>query len=172
MSQSVRSRRSRQSVPPGSHVDSSCRSGQLVFKHISENEHWLLESILNQEKERIDVTQLKESRMYTALSFASFKNHYHCFKIIYKHALNYNLAGGEAIAGQECTTDAQKAQFKQKQAKAIRDWVNMPTDERFTALHFSTYHGNSELIKIMVEEMQADFLVKNVYGANVLHIAA
>ena len=48
----------------------------------------------------------------------------------------------------------------------------MPTDERFTALHFSTYHGNSELIKIMVEEMQADFMVKNVYGANVLHIAA
>ena len=58
----------------------------------------MLELILNQEKERIDVTQLKESRMYTALSFASFKNHYHCFKIIYKHALKYNLAGGEAIA--------------------------------------------------------------------------
>ena len=54
----------------------------------------------------------------------------------------------------------------------MRDWVNMPTDERFTALHFSTYHGNTELIKIMVEEMQADYQVKNVYGANVLHIAA
>ena len=48
----------------------------------------------------------------------------------------------------------------------------MPTDEKFTALHFSTYHGNIELIRIIVEEMQANFETKNVYGANVLHIAA
>ena len=54
----------------------------------------------------------------------------------------------------------------------MRDWVNTPTDEKFTALHFSTYHGNTELIRIMVEEMQADYQLKNVYGANVLHIAA
>ena len=48
----------------------------------------------------------------------------------------------------------------------------MPTDERFTALHFSTYHGNIELIRLMVEEMGADYTTKNVYGANVLHVAA
>lgn len=51
-------------------------------------------------------------------------------------------------------------------------WVNTPTDERFTALHFSTYHGNIELIRLMTEEMFADYTVKNVYGANVLHVAA
>lgn len=56
--------------------------------------------------------------------------------------------------------------------KQLSTWVNMPTDERFTALHFSTYHGNIELIKLMVEEMHADFNLKNVYGANVLHVAA
>jgi ankyrin repeat protein len=48
----------------------------------------------------------------------------------------------------------------------------MPTDERFSALHFSTYHGNIELIRLMVEEMGADYTTKNVYGANVLHVAA
>jgi ankyrin repeat protein len=48
----------------------------------------------------------------------------------------------------------------------------MPTDERFTALHFSTYHGNIDLIRMMTEEMGADFSIKNVYGANVLHVAA
>ena len=31
--------------------------------------------MLDQEKENIDVTKLKESRMYTALSFSAFKNH-------------------------------------------------------------------------------------------------
>ena len=91
--------------------------------------------------------------MYTALSFAAFKNHPHCFKAIYKHATQYNI------------------DIKQNK-QALRDWVNQPTDERFTALHFATYHGNFELIAIMVDEMGADIHAKNVYGANVLHIAA
>ena len=56
--------------------------------------------------------------------------------------------------------------------RAVQQWVNMPTDERFCSLHFSTYHGNFELIKFMVEEMGADYTTKNVYGANVLHVAA
>ena len=48
----------------------------------------------------------------------------------------------------------------------------MPTDERFTALHFVSYHGNLELIQILVGDMSADIEYKNTYGANVLHIAA
>ena len=52
------------------------------------------------------------------------------------------------------------------------NWINTPTDERFTALHFATYHGNMELIRLMVEEMAADIRIKNAYGANVLHVAA
>ena len=100
----------------------------------------------------MDVTALKESRMYTTLSFSAFKNHPQCFKIVYKHAKKYNL-------------DILNRQ-------ALQDWVNTPTDEKFTALHFATYHGNFELIQIMCDEMGANMFTKNVYGANVLHIAA
>lgn len=46
------------------------------------------------------------------------------------------------------------------------------TDEQFNALHFSTFHANFELIKILVEEMHIDITATNIYGANVLHIAA
>lgn len=46
------------------------------------------------------------------------------------------------------------------------------TDERFTALHFCSYHGNFELIKILCEEMDADVKIRNMYGAHVLHISA
>ena len=77
-------------------MDTACRVAQLVFKYISDNEHRSLETMLAQEADKIDVTQLKESRMYTALSFSAFKNHQQCFKIIYNHALKYNIAGGEA----------------------------------------------------------------------------
>lgn len=48
----------------------------------------------------------------------------------------------------------------------------MQTDEDFTALHFASFHGNFNIIKILVEKMFADFRVTNIYGANVLHIAA
>lgn len=54
----------------------------------------------------------------------------------------------------------------------IQTWVNAYTDEKFTALHFASYHGNFELIKLMIDEMGADVRVTNVYGANCLHIAA
>lgn len=97
MSQSHRSKKSRVSVPPGSVIDSANRAAQLVFKYISENDYRQLDTMLGQEKGNIDVTKLKESRMYTALSFAAFKNHQQCFKTIYNHAIRYNIAGGEKI---------------------------------------------------------------------------
>lgn len=56
--------------------------------------------------------------------------------------------------------------------KALQNWADLPTDEKFTAMHFSAYHGNFELIKLIVEEMKADINLKNVYGQNVLHISA
>ena len=40
---------------------------------------------------KFDITSLKESRMYTALSFAAFKNHPQCFKLIYRHAKEHNI---------------------------------------------------------------------------------
>ena len=82
-------------MPPGSVVDTTNRIAQLVFKYISDNEHRNLETMLAQEGAKVNITDLKESRMYTALSFAAFKNHQQCFKIVYQHALKYNIAGGE-----------------------------------------------------------------------------
>ena len=109
--------------------------------------------------------------MYTALSFAAFKNHQQCFKVVYNHALKYNIAGGEA-AFQAATTAVAQGDFSVRKNRETKQWINLPTDERFTALHFSTYHGNIDLIRIMVEEMGADYSMKNVYGANVLHVAS
>ena len=65
--------------------------------------------------------------MYTALSFAAFKNHTNCFKSVYRHAKNFNID-------------------VENNKEALMEWVNEPTDEKFTALHFATYHGNFELI--------------------------
>ena len=56
--------------------------------------------------------------------------------------------------------------------RVISSWVNWQTDEEFTALHFAVYHGNWEIIRTLVEDLGADIEAVNMYGANVLHIAA
>jgi hypothetical protein len=65
------------------------------------------------------------------LSFAAFKHHTHCFKILFNHGFRYNIPSGIDPA---------------MKLKYLKDWADRPTDEQFTALHFATYHGNMELI--------------------------
>ena len=77
--------------------------------------------------------------------------------MIYAHGCKYNLPLGPNL---------------EPTVRALQAWANQRTDEDFTALHFATYHGNFELIQLITETMKADFRAKNIYGANVLHIAA
>jgi ankyrin repeat protein len=98
---------------------------------------------------------MHESRKYSTLAFCAFKNHTHCFKAILEHGKKYNVPLD-----------------KRPNDEVFAEWANEPTDEQFTALHFATYHANFHLIRILVEEMGCDINLRNVYGANVLHIAA
>ena len=90
------------------------------------------------------------------MAFSAFKNHKECLKVILRHAKEYNLP-------------KEASKYSEKR---MADWINMKTDEDFTALHFSSYHGNLELIIELVDDLHADIKVRNIYGANVLHIAA
>ena len=97
--------------------------------------------------------EVVESRMYTALAFAAFKNHSECLEIVMQHAEKYNFPGNN-------TPNLRR--------DILARWVNKETDEAFTCLHFASYHGNLNLIIKLVEEMGADIHLVNVYGANVL----
>ena len=96
----------------------------------------------------MNVVLLQESRQYTTLAFCAFKNHTQCFKKLLSHAVKHNPK------------------------ESLSQWADTPTDEQFTALHFATYHANFELVTILVEQMGANFTLRNIYGANVLHVAA
>ena len=122
---SVRS--SRQSIAPGTLLDISQQEHQIIFNLISENNHRRLESYLDEKKEAVNLLEIQEQREYTALCFAAFKHHTHCFKIIYNHGVRYNIPNG-------ATPDMK--------LKYLKNWADTPTDEHFTALHFATYHGN------------------------------
>jgi ankyrin repeat protein len=61
---------------------------------------------------------------------------------MYEHAVKYNLS---------IIVDPKE------RAEALKKWANTPTDERFTALHFASYHGNMKVIRILLEKINADY---------------
>ena len=96
---------------------------------MTDNGHRHLEQLLQVQGAETDITQLVESRGYTVLSYAAFKNHSSCFKILLKHAMTHNVDIGS-----------------QKGMELMKAWIDSPTDEEFTALHFAVYHGNWDII--------------------------
>ena len=51
-------------------------------------------------------------------------------------------------------------------------WVNHKTEEDgFIALHFASFRGNVNMIKLLLEN-GADMHMRNNFGINVLHVAA
>lgn len=127
-----------------------------LFKCISENNHKSLSMFLFSKGSSLNVVGIVESRGYSLLAFCAFKHHTHCFNAVYEHAKRFNLQNQTAAMRQE----------------TLRNWADCRTDEEFRALHFASYHGNLQIIKILVEEMKADINVQNCYGANVLHVSA
>ena len=84
--------------------------------------------------------------------------------------MTYNLPG--APKNRNSYIDVSELELEKRRAMALTEWVNYPTDEQFTALQFATFHGNFDLMIKMTEELKADYKVKNMYGASVLHIAS
>ena len=52
----------------------------------------------------------------------------------------------------------------------IKGWINRPSNEGFTALHYASYVGNLQIIKLL-KENGADAEAVNKRGQNVLHLA-
>ena len=90
------------------------------------------------------------------MSFAAFKNFDKCFAVIMNHAKQFNLPSDVPNYAQQ----------------KLSQWVDQPTDEDFTALHFASFHGNVEMIIKLVEEYQCNLFKKNIFGASCLHIAS
>jgi hypothetical protein len=162
MAQSNKSRRSKVSVLPGSICETMSPVAQFIFKCINDNEYKKLQHFLDREGSQVNVMALKEQRYFTALSLSAFKNHSQCFKVIYNHALKHNLN----------ESNSTRLNNSLVVGPSLASWVNQFTDEKFTALHFASYHGNFELFELMINQMEANHNVTNVYGANCLHIAA
>ena len=63
--------------------------------------------------------------------------------------------------------------IKAEVRKNVANWINTPSrsDQGFYPLHFASFHGNIQLIKLLMRN-KADFRVKTSEGINMLHVAA
>ncbi len=91
---------------------------------------------------------MQDSRRFTVLTYAAYKNDTNCFKILFEYA------------------------WKNSDSQSMQTWVNQTTDDEFTALHFATKHGNYVMLNLLIEKAHADLYIHNKYGATAMHIAA
>jgi len=91
---------------------------------------------------------IQDSRRFTVLTYAAYRNDTNCFKILFEYAI------------------------KRSNKVDMSVWVNQTTDDEFTALHFATKHGNYTMLMFLVERANADLYIQNKYGATAMHIAA
>ena len=100
---------------------------------------------------------MKDSRKFTLLTYAAYKNLTNCFKIIFEYVTKFNI---------------DRRLPSNMKMLILRNWVNLKADDNFTALHFAAKHGNCTMLKFLVEKAGADMELRNKHGANVMHTAA
>lgn len=101
--------------------------------------------------------KMMDSRKFTVLTYSAYRNQTNCFKILFEYALKHGL-------------DEQNLSVSQ--VDKLQNWVNLKTEDEFTALHFATRHGNYTMLSLLCEKANADMYIQNKYGSTAIHIAA
>lgn len=101
---------------------------------------------------------MKDALNFSLLTFCAHLNDANSFKIIFEYVWR------KIIPNENRRT--------REQERKIRDWVNMQTNENFTALHYVAQHGNYTMLTLLVEKGGADLNIRNKFGASVMHLAA
>jgi len=101
-----------------------------------------------QQNPEMEITTIKDARRYSLLHIACLNNQMTTCRYFLEYVTKKNAS-----------------------ERTLLLWVNSRTDEGFTPLHFASFKGNIQLIKLL-ENYGADIHSKNNQGLSVIHIAA
>lgn len=102
---------------------------------------------------------MTDTKNYTVLSCAAYRNNTNCFKILFEY-------------GQKYISQHYKDEPEEHKKFRMKQWANTPSDSHFVPLHFAAKHGNYLMLTYLVEKAGVDLYVKNKFGSTVMHIAA
>lgn len=142
-------------VSPGTFVEG--QDAVRTYSFITEEDHEALLYFLRERRSRLDILSMVDSRNFTVLSYAAYRNQTNCFKILFEYGWRL------------CFQDESK---RESRVALFQSWINTPTEDQFTALHFATRHANLTILSLLVEKGGADIYQRNKFGSTVMHIAA
>jgi len=75
-------------------------------------------------------------------------------------------------SGETSSRRLNQERLRAQRKQLLKTWINTSSkgDDGFTALHFAAFHGNMNLIRMLVKH-GADVLAINKQGINMLHVA-
>ena len=120
----------------------------LAFRAIEQNSYEALQKVFQKYSSELQIMEIVDDRGYTLLHEACFNNCEAIAKLIVRQAID--------------TLNAQQ----------LAKYLNSQTyNEGFTALHFCSFKGNTDLCTLLIQH-GADMFCRNNFGINVLHTAA
>jgi ankyrin repeat protein len=67
--------------------------------------------------------------------------------------------------------DEIKLRLGEESKEVLQKWLNLPSKDGYTPIHYACFRGNIELI-IKLTENFADYKTCNIFGLNCLHVSA
>lgn len=131
---------------------------------------------LNATKDKFNVLNIFDKSGYSPLHYAAYKNIEKACQILIDFILlddflkKPQMNGGSGETGDR---EIMAKKRKDERRRVLKNWVNMHSrgDDGFTPLHFAAFHGNMNLIRLLVQH-GADVNAQNRQGINMLHVSA
>ena len=112
--------------------------------------------MLRATRDKVEITCIYDKSGYTPIHYAAYKNIEKAVEIIIRFILSDDEDKQNAfVNGGSGETDGIHIYKEQKEARKakLRSWINSISlgDDGFTALHFASFHGNMQMIKLLVK---------------------
>ena len=120
-----------------------------------------LERHLEKTAEKLDVAKVLNPSGFTPVHLAAYKGQNRTCEVLINFVLNSDNYKGCPATPQDETENSTNANAKESKKKRkvmqrrnhLRQWLNRHTqgEDSFTALHFASFHGNLNLIRLFIK---------------------